>query len=76
MGRNSLQRWDGDKWVNVLKPWDDLEENIQKHDLFYKTKVEGGYYYKVSLYHYAQQGTGVFANKQKTFNETKYMWVD
>ncbi|MGN9164910.1 hypothetical protein ACTNDY_06435 [Tissierellaceae bacterium HCP3S3_D8] len=71
----SLQRWDGDRWVNVLTPWDDLEKNIQKHDLFYKTKVEGGYYYKASLYHYAQQGTGAFANKQENFNETKYIWV-
>lgn len=72
----SLQRWNGSKWVNVITPWDDLENNIQKHNLSYQTKVEGGYYYKVSLYHYAQQGTGLFANKEERFNETSYIWVN
>lgn len=72
----SLQRWNGSKWVNVVTPWDDLRSNVQKHDLSYSRTVDGGYYYKVSLYHYAQQGSGLFANKQEIFNETSYLWVD
>lgn len=72
----SLQRWSGSKWVNVVTPWDDLISNVRNHDLSYSRTVDGGYYYKVSLYHYAQQGSGLFANKQEIFNETSYLWVD
>ena len=71
-----LQRWNGSKWINVVTPWDDLKSNMRNHNLSYSRIVDGGYYYKVSLYHYAQQGTGIFASKQEIFNETSYLWVD
>lgn len=72
----SLQRWNGSKWVNVISPWNDLVNDKLSHNLSYSKKVDGGYYYKVSLYHYAQKGTGIFADKQEEFNETSYLWVD
>ena len=49
----SLQRWNGSKWINVVTPWDDLRSNVRNHDLSYSRTVDGGYCYKVSLYHYA-----------------------
>lgn len=72
----TLQKWNGSKWVNVITPWDDLKNDGRNHDLLFKTQVEGGNYYKVSLYHYGQEGSGIFANKQEVFNETSYLWID
>lgn len=72
----SLQRWNGSNWENVITPWNELANDKLSHNLYHSRKVDGGYYYKVSLYHYAQKGTGIFADKQEIFNETSYLWVD
>lgn len=72
----SLQRWNGSNWVNVVTTWNELENDKLSHHLSYSRRVDGGFYYKVSLYHYAQKGTGIFADKQEIFNETSYIWVD
>lgn len=70
----TLQRWNGSSWINV-SVWSAYRETSQIYTYDYRTTVTGGYYYRITLNHYAENGWWIFADKQEVYNETSSLWV-
>lgn len=70
----TLQRSDGSSWTNV-SVWSTYRENDQTYLYDHRVTVEGGYYYRVTLKHYAEKGWWIFADTQEMYNETSALWV-
>ncbi len=41
----------------------------------YAVTVQGGYYYRVTLTHYAKEQTWFFPDEQSVTNTSSYVWV-
>lgn len=70
----SVKRWNGSSWVTEKNFSDQLNSNASTCSLSSSTSVAGGYYYKVTLNHYAKE-SGLFGSSQSVFNETSYIWI-
>lgn len=58
------------------KPHDDLLKSGSSYYLNnYSVSVKGGYYYRVSLNHYAKE-SGLFGSSQSVSNTSNSVWVD
>ena len=71
----TIQRWINGAWSNV-SVWSAYQNNTSSYLYDYSTTVTGGYYYRVTLTHYAKEGWWIFADTQEIYNETSYLWIE
>lgn len=69
-----IMRSNGSSWATEKNISDQLASNKQSHTMNYSTTVSGGYYYKITLNHYAK-ASGLFGGSQSAFNKTSYIWI-
>ncbi len=67
---------DGKNWYEE-KSIDDILESSSSECSFnnYSISVNGGYYYRVSLTHYAKE-SGLFGSSQSVDNTSNSVWID
>jgi hypothetical protein len=71
----TLQQWDGYQWVD-LSVWSDINYDCISNTYYYQTYVDTGYYYRFTAVHYAKDGWWIFADTERVYNETSYIWID
>ena len=55
---------------------DKIKEDAVTYSLDkYAVTVQGGYYYRVTLTHYAKEQTWFFPDEQSVSNTSSYVWV-
>lgn len=63
-------------WTTEKTISDKIAEDTVSHSLAkYSVSVQGGYYYRVTLTHYAKEQTWFFPDKQSVTNTSSYVWV-
>lgn len=63
--------WDEEKPLDNLLKSDSSSYYLNN----YSVSVKGGYYYRVSLNHYAEKG-GLFGSSQSVSNTSNSVWID
>lgn len=67
---------DRTNWTTEVNLGDMIAEDTDFYSLTnYSVTVSGGYYYRVTLTHYAKEDTWFFPDKQKVVHTTSYVWV-
>jgi len=67
----NLVNWTTEKTIS-----DKIAENATTHTLDkYAVSVEGGYYYRITLTHYAKEQTWFFPDEQSVTNTSSYVWI-
>lgn len=55
---------------------DKIKEDATTYSLAnYAVAVQGGYYYRVQLTHYAKEDTWWFPDEQSVTNTSSYVWI-
>lgn len=68
---SDLTNWTTEKTVS-----DKIKEDASTYSLAnYAVTVQGGYYYRVTLTHYAKEQTWFFPDDQSVTNTSSYVWV-
>lgn len=67
---------DRTNWTTEKTVSDKIAEDTISHSLAnYAVTVQGGYYYRVQLTHYAKEDTWWFPDEQTVTNTSSYVWV-
>lgn len=68
---SDLTNWTTEKTLS-----DKIKENATTYSLDkYAVSVQGGYYYRVTLTHYAKEQTWFFPDEQSVTSTSAYLWV-
>lgn len=68
---SDLTNWTTEKTVS-----DKIKEDATTYSLDkYAVTVQGGYYYRVTLTHYAKEQTWFFPDDQSVTNTSSYVWI-
>lgn len=68
---SDLTTWTTEKTVS-----DKIKEDASIYSLAnYSVSVQGGYYYRVKLTHYAKEQGGFFPDDQSVTNTSNYVWI-
>lgn len=68
---SDLTNWTTEKTVSDKLAEDTISYSLTK----YAVSVQGGYYYRVTLTHYAKEQTWFFPDEQSVTNTSSYVWV-
>lgn len=68
---SDLTNWTTEKTVSNKIKEDSIAYSLDK----YSVSVQGGYYYRVKLTHYAKEQTWLFPDEQSISNTSAYVWV-
>lgn len=67
---------DRTNWTTEKTVSDKIKEDASTYSLAdYAVTVQGGYYYRVQLTHYAKEDTWWFPDEQTVTNTSSYVWV-
>ena len=67
---------DRTNWTTEKTVSDKIKEDAVTYSLDkYAVTVQGGYYYRVTLTHYAKEQTWFFPDEQSVTNTSSYVWV-
>ena len=67
---------DRTNWITEKTVSDKIKEDASTYSLTdYAVTVQGGYYYRVQLTHYAKEDTWWFPDEQTVTNTSSYVWV-
>ncbi len=67
---------DRTNWTTEKTVSDKIAEDTTSYSLVkYAVTVQGGYYYRVQLTHYAKEDTWWFPDEQSVTNTSSYVWI-
>lgn len=67
---------DRTNWTTEKTVSDKIKEDATTYSLAnYAVTVQGGYYYRVQLTHYAKEDTWWFPDEQSVTNTSSYVWI-
>lgn len=67
---------DRTNWTTEKTVSDKIAEDTMSYSLAdYAVTVQGGYYYRVQLTHYAKEDTWWFPDEQSVTNTSSYVWI-